>query len=162
MRLIGRMYVALREMSEAFTEWRRAERRGLAWPDVERAKQRTERVHVERVRAVLDECRWQLLGGELKRCPLCQTAALEGEEECSGCGGGPFEDWTWREERSRSRNGDEDTLRVRGAIWRYARHRNGCTADGLSAPSEECSCGLGALLDRIQPERVEEVERGGD
>lgn len=56
-----------------------------------------------------------------------------------------------------------DPLRLRGAVRRYARHRreDGCRAEGLDAPSEECSCGLGALVDKFEPERLE-GDRGGD
>lgn len=99
MRLVGRIYRAARKAVEAWREFTEAERRGLAWPDVERARSRAEEVYANELLPALDECRWQPVGAELKRCPLCQTAALEGEETCSGCGGGPYDDEAWREER---------------------------------------------------------------
>lgn len=34
--------------------------------------------------------------GALKRCPSCGSLEFEGAEECSTCGGGPFEDEAWR------------------------------------------------------------------
>lgn len=35
----------------------------------------------------------------LKKCPRCGDLALEGQEECFGCGATPADDSTWREAR---------------------------------------------------------------
>ncbi|MFP3947110.1 MAG: GNAT family N-acetyltransferase [Longimicrobiales bacterium] len=100
---------AARSAAEAFRNFAEAERQGLPWSELQRARARVEEVYARQILPVLRECRWQGVGAELKRCPLCQTAALEGEDTCSGCGAGPFDDETWREERTtRNRSDGEE------------------------------------------------------